>query len=180
MNLTNTHYPLECPIKSWVNIGLMNGDLNTTEPLRACKIIGLSSYKGATLTFQILLANEEGILTSIWSDVPLHLIFHSENGGEGCLDLADLAYHNCPDNNIEAVTYNALSDSKCECYFPRLDRWISGIYVTTIDWYKGNLTSHLIKLNNGNFALVPNHKIQFGSESNKLPKFMKQRFTWEI
>lgn len=177
---TNIHVALESPLRAWVSRGLMVGNPALDTPRTKAIIVGISSYQGSTLTFQTLLVNGDGKFSSFWSDVPLHMVFHHGKSRDEELSLQDLSYHNCPDNHIEAVNFPALAKGNVQCYFPKSDKWLAGRYILTVDWFLSDQTSHLIKLDVGNFALVPSHKIQFRDGARLLPGFKKQRFTWEI
>ena len=52
-------------------------------------------------------------------------------------------------------------------------------YITSFDFYTGNELVHLVKLENGLFALAPNHKINWKGES-ELADYKKNKTIWKI
>ena len=52
-------------------------------------------------------------------------------------------------------------------------------YLFTLDWPNANRLQHFVKLiNNGQFAVVPNHKLLVDSKLLKFPKYKKIRSRW--
>ena len=60
-----------------------------------------------------------------------------------------------------------------------LRRALAG-YIASIDWYCGNDLLHFIALANGQFALLPSHKIMFGDGDEPLPDYEKLRAEWRV
>lgn len=178
---SSVHTPFDEAIKAWVEEKILYGMDGRRTTLRECQIIGLSSYKDSALAAEILVKEGESFSTA-WSDVPLHMLFHKavKPKANEFLDLEDVIYHNSLDEYIELTYYPSLAKGECQCYFPRKDRWLGGEYLGTVDWYKGNHNAHLVALENGQFAMVPHHKIQFNNGSRTLPPYKKQRMEWRV
>jgi hypothetical protein len=66
------------------------------------------------------------------------------------------------------------------CYFKRRDLWMPGRYLFTIDWYTTNELLHAIALANGQYALLPNHKIKFGDQPPGFAPYKKMRLEWSV
>ena len=67
-----------------------------------------------------------------------------------------------------------------QAYFRRRDLWLAGTYQWTIDWYEDNRLAHLIALENGQFALLPSHKVKFGDTERSLPPYRKLHAEWKV
>ena len=137
------------------------------------EIFSVSSYENEALTFQMIL--EDG---AMFSYVPIHLISHQKKV-KNPLKMDDLIYHNCPSMDFVLHSYDFLQNSSPICYFKNANRWLKGEYLFTLEWYDDNLNAHLIKLENGQFAFLPSHKINFKGEK-KLEKYHKIRETWRV
>lgn len=135
------------------------------------KIFGVSSYAGCALSFSILTSNG-----AIFHNVPLHLVRSSI--GEEFYELADLVYFNCPDDRVTVTKYPLL-EGPCQVFLKRLEKWVSGHYHCTLDWYQNNQLGHLVWLENGQPALVPSHKMLLGG-GRELPPYQKLRTEWKV
>lgn len=148
-----------------------------------CEIIGLSSYPGNAPTAQILV---EG--SFVFSDVPLHLLFNKRLVAppENPLGLEILVHDKCPDGAIDLSFNPHLARDKCSVYFSRMEtakdeeRWMSGTYRVTVDWFRDNLCAHLVSLDNGQFALQPQAKISFNGGPRKLPDYRRLECGWWV
>jgi len=141
----------------------------------ACTAFALSSYPGSTPTFKILLQNG-----AVFSYIPPHALQTSSLSPDAVtLDLADLASINCPSEPISVKTFAALA-GRVQAYFKRKDLWLEGSYVLTVDWTDSNDLLHLIALENGQLAFVPQHKVVFGNAARELPQYRKLRQVWRV
>lgn len=50
--------------------------------------------------------------------------------------------------------------------------------IASVDWYDGNDLLHFVALMNGQFALLPSHKLMFGI--CELPDYKKLRAEWRV
>mgnify|MGYP000952064791 CR=1 FL=1 len=126
-----------------------------TEP---CTVFAVSSYKGHYPTFKILLKNG-----SLFDYIPAHALLVGTTSPVHNLTLGDLCYFKaCPDMNITVNVHATLAGSFCKrvCWMPRTAAWINITqYICTIDWFQDNHNAHLVVLENGQVAFVPNHKV---------------------
>jgi hypothetical protein len=153
---------------------LYNMDPAHVGELRRCKVFGVSSYVGQAPTFQILL--EDGAL---FSYVPASALVDSAKHAEPTLELVELVYHDCKHVEISVHDMSALR-GEVLAYFKKRDVWMKGEYRFTIDWYTGNEMLHCIALANGQFALLPNHKIKFGDHEPGFEAYKKIRREWTV
>jgi hypothetical protein len=140
------------------------------------KIFSVSSYKGHALTFQVLLSNG-----AVFSYLPLHAVVQRRKWkpeGEH-FALEELLYHDCKSNHVCAHRFPALAGT-VQAYFKLSQKWCSGRYLFTVDWYRGNEQLHLIALDNGQFCALPSHKVLFGRVAQKLPPYQKLRQIWTV
>lgn len=152
---------------------LYNNDLSKT-CLIPCTVFGVSSYKGSVLTFEILLNNG-----AVFSYVPPHKLQTKLEQLEDRLNLDDLVYVACPSENFSITTYKALEREEfCSAHFISKRKCVKAKYITTIDWYANNVLMHLLKLENGQLAALPSHKVMFSNEM--LPDYKKLRSEWTL
>lgn len=176
------HVAFDQGLKAWVDETILFGMDPDKHNLRECKIIGLSSYPDEVLTAEILVKEEDRFATA-WSHVPFHLLFGHSERPKKLLGMDDLYYHNCPDEHITFTFFPDMAQHKCWAYFKHQRKWIGGDYLGTVNWYRDNLNAHIIRLNRGQFALLPNHKLQFNSgdkATSPLPPYRKVRQGWSL
>lgn len=170
-----THLSIK-PIKCEINKGfLYNLEEHNGEWTKA-RIIGLTSYPGDSLTIHVVV-EESG---AIFSYMPLHSVRH-KNVDLPQYDYNVLDYEFCHDPNMVSVEFEHLSHSDLTAYIKDEDGDLIGYsaeYVCTLDWPDDNYLQHFVKLGNGQFAAVPNHKILVNREG-ELPKYKKLRYRWD-
>lgn len=138
------------------------------------KVFALSSYPGEAITFQVLLNGG-----AVYSYLPAEALqLHTKLIDQPLL-LNDLVYHNCPGAEIAIHVYSHLK-GPILAYFKHSQKWMKGTYKLTIDWYKENELFHLVKLENGQLAFVPSHKIKFRNEEGFMPPYRKLHKTWNV
>ncbi|MEE3717646.1 hypothetical protein V2H45_12975 [Tumidithrix elongata RA019] len=169
------HYDLPQLISGFVDRKLLFDLDGQTEGILPCQIFSLAAYAQEALTFQILL--EDG---SLFSYVPLHLLYHKPPEAINLLELEDLVYHNCPDSTLCIHRFERLSRDVVNCFFKRKQAWLVGDYIFTMDWYCGNDLLHFIQLHNGQFALLPNHKVKFLNGDPHFQPFKKLHAIWKV
>lgn len=122
-----------------------------------CTVYAVSSYKGHYLTFKVLLENG-----SMFDYIPIHALTHFPSYPNR-LSLEELMFgKTCPDFSISVTTHKILKSAatKRACWFPKSKTWmIIDNYICSVDWFLDNQNGHLVVLSNGQFALVPNHKM---------------------
>ncbi len=153
------HYSIT-PIKAFViDDFLMKDEFNLVN-LVECKIIGVCLYENETICFDVIL--KDG---SIFNYVPLHKVVHKEDYDKK-IQLKDLVYHNSKSIDITINYMEALNEIKL-AYLKHQNSWVCvEEYILTIDWYKDNDLLNFIKLKNGFFAFLPNHKLKTNNEKN--------------
>ncbi len=136
----------------------------------------VSSYVGSVPTFSVLLNNG-----AVFSYLPPHAIVTREGSGP-YIDAQDLAPFECPSDYMEVSAHPTLGVLRAHVTFPRTGEQRIGQYLMTLDWVTGNDLAHVILLNNGQLAIVPQHKVLFkdGELPGELPPYKKLRKTWHV
>lgn len=161
------------PVPVWVRKEfLYNMDAAKVGSYVPGRIFAVSSYRGHLPTFQVLL--EGG---SVFSYLPAHALVAPGTMPSTHLDPEDLTYHPCPAGDICVNLYRALQ-VPVVAFLRRRDLWVPGKYILTVDWHEGNDLLHLIVLDSGHLALLPQHKIKFGASNQVLEPFRKLRAEW--
>lgn len=148
------HVPLKVPFPAEVRMDFLYRDPARATEWAPCVVFAVSSYQGHLPTLRVLL--DEG--RTLYDYLPLHAFRHSP-----VMDPAPdnvLAYRACPAN---ALCRTDPPQSRANVYFRAVDRWVGGTALDSFDWYTANEAMHLILLDNGQLAMVPNHKIQWGT-----------------
>jgi len=134
----------------------------------------VSSYQGSVPTFKVLLADG-----AVFSYVPPSALVDRDRAAGEPLELADLAYHNCPGGDI-CVSRFAELQGTVHAFLRRRNEWMDGTYRFTIDWYDGNDLLHLIALANGQYAFLPNHKVKFKDGTREFKPYRKMHTEWKV
>lgn len=169
------HAELETPLRCHIRAEyLYDMDLAKAGQLVPGRVFSVSSYVKSAPTFQVQL--DDG---SVFSYLPPHAV--EDLGLRGRtplepLEQGDLTYHDCPSENFCLHVYRTLAEDDVQAYFKRPRRWLTARYVATLDWYEGNDLLHLVSLENGQTAFLPQHKLKFGADSSRhLPPYKKLR-----
>ena len=111
---------------------------------------------------------------------PSALVDPARLGADADLELADLVYFDCPDEQLVVHRHAAL-DGEVLAYFKRPDRWVAGRYLFTIEWWTGNHLAHAVALASGQYAVLPHHKLKFGSgHAAGFEPYKKIRKVWKV
>jgi hypothetical protein len=122
-------------------------------------IFGAQSVGGKALTFHVM--TEEG---AVRSRVPIHMLSWKDPSDKKPLDYLQL--WDCFGESVTVTTYEYLAQSRVQVVFKDgTKEW--GNYMMTFDWYNNPYSqeptqykaAHLIKLDDGNFALQPNNRL---------------------
>ncbi len=163
------------PLVTYVHAEYLYGmDPARVGELRRCTVFSISSYQGNAPAFQILLSDG-----ALFSYLPPNALVDPAKLGEPELELADLVYHDCKSTPICVHEFDILRGPVL-CYFKRKDLWLAGTYLFTVDWYTTNELMHLIALANGQYALLPSHKIKFGDHPPGFEPYKKLRREWKV
>jgi hypothetical protein len=153
---------------------LYDMDQSYAGQFRPCTVFAVSSYKGESPTFKILLADG-----TVFSYVPPSALVDPAGSSEPQLDLRDLVYHNCPAGDFSLNVFAGLQ-GPVNAFFKSRNLWLEGSYVLTIDWYVGNDLLHLIALNNGQYCFLPHHKLKFHKGAKQFEPYRKMHSTWKV
>lgn len=167
------HYSIE-EINCLIKEDILYND-KTKNLLIPAKIIGLCLYENETICFDIIL--EDG---SIFNYIPLHKVVHNSKFDEK-IELKDLVYHNSKSLEITLNCFDYLKDKKGLAFLKHKNEWVNIIeYICSIDWINDNDLLNLVKLDNGYFAFLPNHKIKFCNEIKSFEKYKKLPDTYKV
>ena len=172
MSIIQNYYAIK-PIDAFVYAEYLLENQKDTD-LLPCQIIGLCVYKNETITFLIMLDDGE-----VFAYIPFHYLIHKEST-EKQYALNDLIPINSPSYNISINPIETL-EGDVSVYMKNHHVWLSGQYICTIDYYEDNELFNLIKLENGQFAMIPFHKMKFKSLSTiqkSFKNYKKQRNTY--
>lgn len=160
------------PIKVFVRQEyLYDMDANYKDKYSTGQIVGITAYKGQTLTFEILVEGKY-----MYSNMPITSFCSQER--TSILSFKSLANVNCPRHKIDVYRLN-LEKVYVGCYFKGTNQWKFGEYVLTVNFYTDNELLNLIKLDGGEYALVPNHKINWNADS-ELSDYKKSHQNWSL
>jgi hypothetical protein len=181
MNKTySVHGPLKKPLRVWVRTDVLyNFETKNQEWVKG-EIFGITCIKGFVPVFDILL--DGGY---IFSDIPPHLVRTKkpEENSFPKMELNDLVYSNCSSKYFSLTSFPFLSDKNLFYHFSEKNLYLKASYIMTVDFYKGNDWLHMLELETGNLAFMPNHKIVFSkniSENHKFPAFKELKKTFSV
>lgn len=162
------------PIKAFVETTYLY-DMEPKKGLTACHIVGISAYKGQSLTFTILVEK-----AYIFSDIPPFALHQTDSEFDVELSKQSISFYNCPSGTFNIFCLDELKSKLAKAFFRKEEKWIDVTeYLYTIDFYEDNLLYHFVKLQTGHFCLVPSHKINFGNKEF-LPDYKKLRHNWTV
>lgn len=157
----NVNTPL---IYTYVKMSELTQDEQTG--LAECRIFGACSLGGRAILFHCQLNNG-----AVYYRLPISA-FREERFSEPQFKLWQLQPWDCPSEDMEVITYDWLYNQRVKCL--KLGD-MGGNYITTFDWCGTGTTAeiahehkclHLIKLDNGQFALQPNNFLLWFEKSN--------------
>lgn len=157
----------------WVDSAVFH-DLKADSQWVKAKVFGITCLPGRVPTFEILTADGY-----VFSDVPPHLVRWREKV-EDPLPLESLVYNNCLSRTFSLSIFPALKERRAFAYFRKETRYVAAAYWFSLDFYKDNNWFHCMKLENGQFAFVPSHKLVFPPdgvlpEAHQFPNYQKLR-----
>lgn len=167
-------YSFKNPIDCFIHERFMYDQDETKTGILSCKIIGAAAFFGFPITFEVLIED-----SYLYSDVPIHAFVHNKGIFNKQLDFEDLSYMNVDSEAIESYNLDILFDKNIKAFFRNKNLWMSGEYIMTLNLPEGNLNCHLLKLENGQFSLSPNHKINV-SGKEYLPEYKKNHVNWSF
>jgi len=154
-----------------------------------CLVFAARSIPARALTFHVMLENG-----AQRANVPINVLVHKKDNPALRLDLLQL--WDCFGSDINVITFDYLINKRCELILKdKSTAW--GTYMMTFDWENNSYSDtpqdykngHLIKLDNGHYAIQPNNRILWRDsnfineplKANNLPKYKvdKQVFVCE-
>lgn len=172
------NHALPKPVDGYVDVRFLT-DFQTEAPgLMRAQAVAVSTYAGDTPTLMVLITEPGPAEGAVFSYLPFDAFSTSPLGP--ILPFRDLVYHDCREGSLDVSVIDTLP-SDLWAYLKPKDAWYAGRYVLTLDWPDANDLLHLVLLNAGQFAALPNHKIKFGAFAPRsFPKFRKLHSTWKV
>lgn len=157
-------------------------------------VVGLKSIPGRALGFHVLLRNG-----AVFWDLPVHAICWHPEAKRMFLQQHQL--WDCFSYHFTAHRFARLADLRCEVRLKGKPGWcLWGAYIWTIDWCSADgqvmdtgvsefppehKCAHLLALDDGNFALLPNNRIRWHDEAfctepfPERPTYLTNTHTWQ-
>jgi hypothetical protein len=161
----------------WVNENIFYNLTKDTDNWVKCKLFGITCLPGRVPTFEIL--TEQGY---VFSDIPPHMIRLHETTSP--LALSDLVYNNCLSEEFSLTQFKELENKFAHVFFKNKNIYLKGQYWFSLDFYKNNNWYHCLKLENGQIAFIPSHKIVFTNspdiDSHTFPQYQKLRIEFKV
>lgn len=150
------------PLEVWVKSEFITDDQIVGEFYEGVAF-AVASIEGRVLAFHVELRNG-----AVYGRIPVQALLWKKSDSAQ-LDLPDLQVYDCMSYYVGAITYDFLSERRCNVWFPNHKKFLPGTYHTTIDWafsasseaptiYKSGA---LILLDNGQIAVQPNNRIVY-------------------
>lgn len=147
-----------------------------------CVVFGATSVSGRALGFNVIL--ESG---AQFARLPINALCHKECAK---LTLGTLELWDCFGVNVVCAVFDYLQGMRVDAIIDTAKgfRFNPGGYVMTFDWWGNGFsdepsqhkTAHLIKLDNGNFALQPNNRIRWHDAAFTKPFTLKERPDYKV
>jgi hypothetical protein len=156
------------PIKCFIRKEFLYDQKAHHNELEEVIIFGVCGLQGLAPLFHCMSS-----FGAVWFRQPIHaFVWRDDVDHDTLLSLDDLCLWNSFSNSISVHRFKYLTNMRCD-YFGRNKTFIPGSYVLTLDWcnqhgefsfaetpdeYKCH---HMIKLDNGQFALQPNNRMKW-------------------
>lgn len=171
--MLNNNISLPKHLYGWLRTEFANNLKSGTAGVIPCCIFGVESIPGRALGFHVLCDNG-----ALISQVPVHGMCWQPDALP--MELWACQAWDCFGYWITAVEYAYLRETDFAYVVDRVE--YGGTYVCSIDWLDNGWSDapdqhkhlHLIKLDNGNFALMPNNRVRVNEVS-----FTDQLFAWD-
>lgn len=180
----NKSYTVHAPLITetiWVNRGVFFNLEKDNDKWEKVKLFGITCLTGKIPTFEII--TQEGY---VFSDIPLHLVRWKEKIDTKEYTLSSLVYNNCLSEEFVISQFPELQARFAYVFIKQTNEYVKGQYVFSLDFYKNNNWYHCMKLENGQFAFIPSHKIIFSQNEHtdmnqlKFPDFKKLRHEFKV
>lgn len=158
--------PLECYVRSNFLQDRVDWD-DSKDVYLPVLIFGVSSVTGKVPLFHFLMEDE-----GLWWRMPIHAFCHKKPAP--LMDLHNLVLWDCFSPYISVTQFDFLTGKRMR-YIDRVKTWRHGQYLFTLDWSNEDKNildtgfsevpgqhkcGHVIKLDNGNFAIQPNNRVR--------------------
>lgn len=157
---------LDQPIDAYVNEQILYNLDPSKNDLVPCQIVGFRAAAGLSMTASVLIDGH-----NLYSEIPFHMIYMTNQKPDAPMRLDDLVYMNNPLQQSITLVFNEAIQHQAS----RLDRE----YLGTIRWDEcDDLTAHIMALKNGQLSLVPDHDKQATSANMQdrpatIPDFLR-------
>jgi len=175
------------PTEVWVRDEFLRGHLSGHGDVTRGYAFGVASVPGQAIGFHVLLENG-----AQYGRLPIHaLLAHCRAGS--IQDLRDIETWDCPSASVSCITYDFLAGKKVEALI--MGQWKTGEYLFTLDWHAsayadgvGDLgwkCAHILKLDVGCFAALPNNKIRWHDKAfirafSERPDYKVNPVKWSV
>jgi hypothetical protein len=165
-----------------------------------CVVFGLGSISGRALLFHCLLTNG-----AIYWRLPISAFIQRGSGNtlyKGQMehqDLEDLQLWNSFSYYPSVTTFDFLKGQRCKYFSKTKNKLYHGEYLFTVDWAhpESNIIDtehseipdqhkcgHVLALDNGNYAVMPNNRILWSipsfTTSSSVPDYKVQTTVWNV
>lgn len=151
------------PTEVWVRNEFLMGHLGGHGEATRGYAFGVSSVPGQAIGFHVLLENG-----AQYGRLPIHALLASSRG-DRVANPQDLETWDCPSASVSCITYDFLAGKQVDAKIG--SGWRTGQYLFTLDWHGsayaegvGDLgwkCAHVLRLDVGCFAALPNNKIRW-------------------
>jgi hypothetical protein len=165
---------------------LYDSQAHQGEFIKVC-VFGASSIQGRALGFHVLIENG----ATFWR-LPIHALCHRQDAPQ--MELACLQVWDCASYEMSAITFDRIFEARVKVHLAD-NKWYPGAYMFTLDWHGsveaqdsgdgGHKCAHIISLDNGNYAAMPNNCIQwfdpcFVTPFKEKPDFKTNTHLWKV
>lgn len=130
----------------------------------------VTSFRGKPIGCNVLM--EDG---ASYFNLPLRAIAYENNVCRGIVFGEELQHWVCPNEKITATTIHCYEGLVVDVKLDEM--WVTGVYVATLDWgiesfdttsaalLSEHKCAHLIRLDGGQYVLLPNNLLRFNDRS---------------
>lgn len=132
----------------------------------------VASVPGRAVGFHCLLDNG-----AVYGRLPIHALNWAQPKTKPIENVSELQLWDASSEHVSCIVYDFLKESRCHVLLPSGQQ--NGTYMFTLDWWGSSYaesagalgwkSAHMIRLDNGYFALQPNNRILWES-----PAFVKK------
>jgi hypothetical protein len=165
---------------------LYNGRAHQGEFVKVCAF-GVASIQGRAIGFHVLTENG----ATFWR-LPIHALCHRDDAPAMPLELLEV--WDCFSYEVSAIRFERLHEARVRARLPD-KQWYPGTYQFTLDWHGsddaedagdgGHKCAHVIALDNGNYAALPNNCLAwhcpcFITPFSEKPDYKTNTRVWKV